>query len=102
MNNAPIWIPNNETIQKSHIKKFIGFLNLKFSLNLDSYDELYQFSIQEKEKFWSALWDFSAIIGSKGDVILSLRPRGTLDGPRLDPAVKPRDDTRRGMTHAAG
>ena len=40
------------------------------------YSELHQWSIQQPEDFWSAVWDFCGVVGEKGSVILS-------DGDRM-------------------
>lgn len=64
-----LWTPNEENVNESNIKNFISTLNKNFSLTISNYDELYEFSIKSKEKFWSSVWDFTEIIGTKGKVI---------------------------------
>ncbi|MBM2817211.1 MAG: acetoacetyl-CoA synthase [Ignavibacteria bacterium] len=44
---------------------FIKFVNKKYNLEIDTYDSLYQFSINEIEKFWEAIWDYGEFIHSK-------------------------------------
>jgi acetoacetyl-CoA synthetase len=61
-----LWVPSKESIQQSNIHSFISILNQKYSLSLVGYEDLYQFSINEKKLFWSELWDFVSIIGKKG------------------------------------
>lgn len=61
-----LWTPNEERRQNSQIQGFICHLNKKFSLSIETYDQLHKFSIQEKKIFWSELWDFVSIIGDKG------------------------------------
>lgn len=46
--------------------RFIGFVNKKFGLNLESYDELYDWSIEKIPDFWAAMWEFGGIIASRG------------------------------------
>ena len=40
--------------------------NEKYNLNLNSFSELHNWSIENKSDFWSSVWEFFEIIGSKG------------------------------------
>lgn len=46
------------------------FVNDHCNQSFSDYDELYQWSIDEKENFWSTLWDFCGVIGDKGERVL--------------------------------
>ena len=48
-------------------------------LSLSGYESLYQWSLIEKESFWSEVWDFCGIIGDKGERIL-------IDGEQIEAA----------------
>ena len=50
--------------------RFMNEVNRQHHLSITNYDALYQWSIDEKEAFWSTLWDFCEIIGDKGEQIL--------------------------------
>ena len=64
-NDSPLWAPSPEAIAKSNMTAFMKQTHQK------SYDDLYQFSIQHMDQFWSALWDFSGVISQeKGTIIL--------------------------------
>ena len=41
-------------------------INHKYNLNLTSFADLHSWSIENKSDFWSSIWDFFDIIGSKG------------------------------------
>ena len=64
-NNAPLWVPSLEAIASSNMTAFMAHTNQK------TYDDLYQFSINHIDQFWSALWDFCEVISQeKGTIIL--------------------------------
>jgi acetoacetyl-CoA synthetase len=45
---------------------FMQIINEKYNLNLGSFPELHNWSIENKSDFWPSVWDFFEIIGSKG------------------------------------
>ncbi len=53
-----------EQIEKANTTKFIDMVNSKFQLSIDSYQELYEWSISEIEKFWACVWEWGGIIAS--------------------------------------
>lgn len=61
----PLWEPSEERIKNANVTRFIGFVNDKYSLHIDGYPALYQWSVDKREDFWSAMWEFGNIIASK-------------------------------------
>ena len=61
----PLWEPSKERIGKSNMTRFIDYVNQKHSLNLDGYHPLYDWSIDKREEFWAAMWEFGDVISSK-------------------------------------
>jgi acetoacetyl-CoA synthetase len=71
MNEAqPLWTPSQASIDAANMTRFIAQVNQHHDLSINDYDALYQWSIDQKETFWSELWDFCEIIGDKGERIL--------------------------------
>jgi acetoacetyl-CoA synthetase len=66
LSNPILWSPSEERIQSSQMYKFMFYINKKYNLNLDSFSELHNWSVENKSDFWSSVWDFFKIIGSKG------------------------------------
>jgi len=62
---TPIWKPSEEVKQRANITRFISFVNQKYGLRIDSYDELYDWSIKEIPDFWAAVWEFAPIKASR-------------------------------------
>jgi len=50
--------------------RFINHVNQRHGKVFSDYDALYQWSIDDKENFWSTLWDFCEVIGDKGERVL--------------------------------
>jgi acetoacetyl-CoA synthetase len=68
--STPLWQPDNKLIGDTLITKFIADVNYQYGLSLSSFNELYDWSIDEKENFWSILWDFTEVVGDKGEHVL--------------------------------
>jgi len=56
---TPIWKPSEEVKKRANITQFVSFVNKKYGLKIDSYDELYDWSIKEIPDFWAAMWEFA-------------------------------------------
>ncbi len=69
-NSTPIWSPSTERIQSSNMAAFAGFSANHTGNKLDGYDALWQWSIEEIEEFWDAVWDFCEIKGEKSGPVL--------------------------------
>jgi len=61
----PLWTPSEERIQQANITRFIDAVNARQNMNLRSYAELYQWSVENISSFWAAIWDFAEIKASK-------------------------------------
>ena len=61
----PLWTPSEERKREANITRFINEINTRYTLNLSSYPELYQWSIENIPEFWAAAWDFAEIKASK-------------------------------------
>lgn len=59
-----LWTPSQERIRQANMTRFIDFVNRKYSLHLQSYWPLYNWSIENLPDFWAAMWDFADIISS--------------------------------------
>ncbi len=66
----PLWAPSQAGIDAANMTRFIARVNQRHDLSIGDYDELYRWSIDEKESFWSEIWDFCEIVGDKGERLL--------------------------------
>lgn len=63
--NTTLWQPTPAQIKASNMQRFMTQVEKKYQINLPDYSALYQWSIQEPEQFWSAVWEFCNIKASK-------------------------------------
>jgi len=64
MQSKLLWQPTEEQINNAHITKFRKFVNLKYNIKLNDYNDLYNWSINYVANFWQSFWEFSDIIYS--------------------------------------
>ena len=60
-----LWYPSEEYIKQANVTRFIGFVNERYDLKIDSYGELYDWSIEKIPDFWASVWEFGEIIASR-------------------------------------
>jgi len=65
--NTPLWKPTKQKKEDSLLKDFSKFINLKTFIN---FKDLWKWSVENPEIFWSKFWDYSKIIGDKGRKII--------------------------------
>jgi acetoacetyl-CoA synthetase len=53
-----LWEPSTELVERSRIVEFMGWLERERGLAFDGYAELWQWSVDDLEGFWSAIWEF--------------------------------------------
>ena len=71
-----LWEPSAERIAAATVSRFIEHVNAKHGAGAEDFESLYDWSVTAPETFWSALWDFSEVIGEKGARVL-------IDGDRM-------------------
>jgi acetoacetyl-CoA synthetase len=69
--SEPIWSPGPVRRQTANIKRFIDLLRTELDPSIQDYWSLYDFSIDQPENFWRALWDFAAVVGKPGATTLA-------------------------------
>jgi acetoacetyl-CoA synthetase len=61
-----LWQPSEERIKKANMTRFIAFVNRRYGLEIGSYAQLYNWSIENMLDFWAAMWEFGEIRASRG------------------------------------
>ena len=64
--NKLLWQPSLDKKDNSLLMQFSKFVNYK----TDSFYDIWKWSVDNPEIFWSKFWDFSKIIGDKGKIII--------------------------------
>jgi acetoacetyl-CoA synthetase len=89
-----LWQPSPSRIEQAQITRFVGELEKYYGLQIHDYADLHEWSIQNPEQFWKALWGFLEIRASReADTVLRYESRYVLptfadylwfDGARLN------------------
>jgi len=61
----PMWEPSADLIKNANMTRFIDFVNKRYGLKVNSYNELHEWSVNYLSDFWAAMWDFGEIKASK-------------------------------------
>ncbi len=75
-----LWAPDDRRIESAEISAYMRYLNKGSSPSISNYAQLYEWSIADSEAFWSSYWDFSGIVGDKGE-------RTLINGDDIEKAV---------------
>ncbi|PWB74881.1 MAG: acetoacetate--CoA ligase [Anaerolineales bacterium] len=62
---TPLWTPSEERKRNANITRIIDEVNARHRLNLASYSDLYDWSVNQIPDFWAEVWDFADIKASK-------------------------------------
>tara|TARA_Y100000590_G_scaffold470103_2_gene661994 strand:- start:3680 stop:5659 length:1980 start_codon:yes stop_codon:yes gene_type:complete len=71
VSDAPLlWQPSEKFIEDSNVAEYMHWLLRVRGLNFSNYNELWEWSVTDLESFWSSIWDFFDVIGSRGEDVL--------------------------------
>ena len=85
--SAPLWRPSAERIAASNLTAFMGRIERDHGVALRSYDEVYAWSIDEMEAFWTTVWDYCGVIAeTRGTAVLADGDR--MPGARFFPEAR--------------
>jgi acetoacetyl-CoA synthetase len=57
-NGELLWEPSAELVERSRLAEFMRWLRSERGMELDGYDALWQWSVDDLDGFWRAIWDF--------------------------------------------
>ena len=60
-----MWQPTADQVRLTEMDKFRRLVNEKFNLQLNSYEDLHHWSVNNIHEFWAEMWKFGGIIYSK-------------------------------------
>ena len=61
-----LWQPSRDRIAQANLTRFNEFVNKKNDLKIESYWQLYDWSIAHPSEFWAAIWEFAEFKASRG------------------------------------
>jgi acetoacetyl-CoA synthetase len=81
-----LWKPSEEQARQAVLTRYMSWLRERRSLDFASYDELWRWSVEDLEGFWSSVWEFFAVRSeSPYDRVLAER---TMPGARWFPGAR--------------
>ncbi|MET3596354.1 acetoacetyl-CoA synthetase [Mesorhizobium shonense] len=78
--DTPLWTPTQDKIASAPMTAFMKAAEAKSGKAFSSYAELHRWSIDDREAFWSLVWDFCGLVGDKGE-------RALIDGEKMPGAA---------------
>jgi len=60
----PVWTPRAEDIADANLTDFMAVANKAHGLSLESYEDLYRWSVDAMPTFWAQLWDYCDVQAS--------------------------------------
>jgi acetoacetyl-CoA synthetase len=71
MNDKPLWSPSPERVANASVTAFMKLVNERHGLDLADYHALHQWSVDQPEAFWTAIWDFGGVVAqARGERVL--------------------------------
>jgi len=83
---ALLWQPDEKRIKYSNLACFMVQVQNEWGVVVTDYPSLYQWSIDEPEKFWQTLWRFAHVKGKMGETVLENGER--MPGARWFPEAR--------------
>jgi acetoacetyl-CoA synthetase len=83
---GPLWTPGAAAVAAGPLTRVMGEGARVGGRPLTTYRDLHRWSIDDRAGFWSLLWDFSEVIGERGDRVLVDGDR--MPGARFFPEAK--------------
>ncbi len=74
--NMPLWTPSAQQVSSASITDFMAQASARSGQSLSTYAQLHRWSVDDREAFWSLVWDFCGLVGDKGERVL-------VDGDRM-------------------
>src|SRR3954471_144808 len=78
--DRPLWVPSPERIARANLTRFVDLVNRERGAGVHDYATLYRWSIERPSDFWTAVWDFAGVIGTRGT-------RVAVDSERMRPGA---------------
>ena len=57
-----LWEPSAELVERSRLREYMRWLGAERGLSFADYEELWRWSVDDLEGFWSSIWDFFGVL----------------------------------------
>ncbi len=58
-----LWVPPSDILNRARMGDFMRFVARTRGLDLDTYEQLWQWSVTDLAGFWAAIWEYFGVIG---------------------------------------
>ena len=62
-----LWQPSPERIAGANVTRFAALVRERHGMDTGDYAALHRWSIENRAAFWSAVWEYGAVIGERGE-----------------------------------
>lgn len=73
---TPLWAPTEKMKEQSNIKRYMDWLEEHYELTFDSYNELWEWSIEELPTFWKTMYEYFRFDSPYEDVLTKFQMPG--------------------------
>lgn len=84
MNDDILWAPDDAAFTESGMARFAKACGF----DPNNYTDLHRWSVSDPGVFWSALWDFTDVLGEKGDISFVPDETAWMTGARFFPGAR--------------
>lgn len=60
---TPLWTPTRARVDAARLTEFAR----RYAPGATDFERLHQWSIEDREEFWAAVWDYGGVVGDRGD-----------------------------------
>ena len=68
---VPIWQPSRDRVSGALVTQFVALVNRRHAMSIETFGDLYAWSVAQPESFWSLVWEFGEVRAAhRGDAVL--------------------------------
>lgn len=68
---APVWQPSRDRVSGALVTQFVALVNRRHAMTIETFGDLYAWSVAQPESFWSLAWEFGEVRAAhRGDAVL--------------------------------
>lgn len=71
MNQQPLWRPSEKQIADANMTGFMQRASRYTGRVLDSYEDLWRWSIDDLDGFWSLMWSYGSVLGERSSGVVA-------------------------------